>query len=142
MSSPLSADDKTDKPAEKKVEAKKPEAKKPEAKKAEQKKPAPKKPPKKRAAEKKAADKKAAQKKKADMKKPEKKKEEPKKAVSAFPDKALEEAVRREVFEKRYNKQPITKDDVANISRVVGTCLLYTSPSPRDLSTSRMPSSA
>ena len=25
---------------------------------------------------------------------------------------------------------------------VVGTCLLYTSPSPRDLSTSRMPSSA
>ena len=24
----------------------------------------------------------------------------------------------------------------------VGTCLLYTSPSPRDLSTSRMPSSA
>ena len=57
------------------------------------------------------------------MKKPEKKKEEPKKAVSAFPDKALEEAVRREVFEKRYNKQPITKDDVANISRVVGTGL-------------------
>ena len=26
--------------------------------------------------------------------------------------------------------------------RVMGTCLLYTSPSPRDLSTSRMPSSA
>ena len=25
---------------------------------------------------------------------------------------------------------------------IVGTCLLYTSPSPRDLSTSRMPSSA
>ena len=24
----------------------------------------------------------------------------------------------------------------------IGTCLLYTSPSPRDLSTSRMPSSA
>ena len=27
-------------------------------------------------------------------------------------------------------------------SQVSGTCLLYTSPSPRDLSTSRMPSSA
>jgi len=27
-------------------------------------------------------------------------------------------------------------------SDIVGTCLLYTSPSPRDLSTSRMPSSA
>ena len=28
------------------------------------------------------------------------------------------------------------------ISELSGTCLLYTSPSPRDLSTSRMPSSA
>ena len=27
-------------------------------------------------------------------------------------------------------------------SPIIGTCLLYTSPSPRDLSTSRMPSSA
>ena len=33
---------------------------------------------------------------------------------------ALQEAVRSEVFEKRYNKEPITKEDVANISRVVG----------------------
>mgnify|MGYP003314633039 CR=1 FL=1 len=30
----------------------------------------------------------------------------------------------------------------ANYSAGFGTCLLYTSPSPRDLSTSRMPSSA
>ena len=30
----------------------------------------------------------------------------------------------------------------SNISETVLTCLLYTSPSPRDLSTSRMPSSA
>ena len=30
----------------------------------------------------------------------------------------------------------------SDILRVHGTCLLYTSPSPRDLSTSRMPSSA
>ena len=29
-----------------------------------------------------------------------------------------------------------------NISHWIGSCLLYTSPSPRDLSTSRMPSSA
>ena len=35
-------------------------------------------------------------------------------------------------------------DAAKNISRItiVTTCLLYTSPSPRDLSTSRMPSSA
>ena len=32
-------------------------------------------------------------------------------------------------------------DDQIDI-KVGGTCLLYTSPSPRDLSTSRMPSSA
>ncbi|MFN7629014.1 MAG: leucine-rich repeat domain-containing protein, partial [Pirellula sp.] len=37
-----------------------------------------------------------------------------------FPDKALEAAVRREVFEKRYNAEPITADDVKNISQVVG----------------------
>ena len=30
----------------------------------------------------------------------------------------------------------------AIVAGVIGTCLLYTSPSPRDLSTSRMPSSA
>ena len=30
----------------------------------------------------------------------------------------------------------------ASVSALVGACLLYTSPSPRDLSTSRMPSSA
>ncbi|MBM3967731.1 MAG: leucine-rich repeat domain-containing protein, partial [Planctomycetes bacterium] len=37
-----------------------------------------------------------------------------------FPDKALEAAVRREVFEKRYNAEPITAEDVKNISQVVG----------------------
>ena len=30
----------------------------------------------------------------------------------------------------------------ANVKRGINACLLYTSPSPRDLSTSRMPSSA
>ena len=32
--------------------------------------------------------------------------------------------------------------DHVSVRGRVGTCLLYTSPSPRDLSTSRMPSSA
>ena len=36
-----------------------------------------------------------------------------------------------------------TDDDLATvIDTMVGTCLLYTSPSPRDKSSSRMPSSA
>lgn len=35
-----------------------------------------------------------------------------------FPDKALETAVRKEVFAKRYNEEPLTKDDVKNISQV------------------------
>ena len=35
--------------------------------------------------------------------------------------------------------QQIMYEDVENLSKI---CLLYTSPSPRDLSTSRMPSSA
>ncbi|MEQ1826342.1 MAG: leucine-rich repeat domain-containing protein [Pirellula sp.] len=42
------------------------------------------------------------------------------KAQDVFPDKALEAAVRREVFDKRYNTEPITADDVKNISQVVG----------------------
>ena len=33
-------------------------------------------------------------------------------------------------------------DDPEEIKELIRTCLLYTSPSPRDLSTSRMPSSA
>lgn len=41
-------------------------------------------------------------------------------AQELFPDKALEAVVRKEVFEKRYNAEPITVDDVKNISQVVG----------------------
>lgn len=41
-------------------------------------------------------------------------------AQDLFPDKALEASVRREVFEKRYNNEPITVEDVKNISQVVG----------------------
>ena len=36
----------------------------------------------------------------------------------------------------------LTGVTAGNASGLTGTCLLYTSPSPRDLSTSRMPSSA
>jgi internalin A len=39
-------------------------------------------------------------------------------AQDLFPDKALEAAVRKEVFAKRYNEEPLTKDDVKNISQV------------------------
>lgn len=41
-------------------------------------------------------------------------------AQGIFPDKALEAAVRQEVFAKRYNTEPITADDVKNISEVKG----------------------
>ena len=40
-------------------------------------------------------------------------------AQDLFPDKALEAAVRWEVFEKRYNSEPIKAEDVKNISQVV-----------------------
>ena len=36
----------------------------------------------------------------------------------------------------------VTADLLETEVRIINTCLLYTSPSPRDLSTSRMPSSA
>jgi internalin A len=39
---------------------------------------------------------------------------------SIFPDKALEAAVRQEVFSKRHSEEPLTADDVKNISRVIG----------------------
>ena len=39
-------------------------------------------------------------------------------------------------------KSVIKKDIFDGQSKLFNTCLLYTSPSPRDLSTSRMPSSA
>ncbi len=37
-----------------------------------------------------------------------------------FPDKALDRAVRKEVFDKRGNQKPLTLDDLAKVSRVVG----------------------
>lgn len=41
-------------------------------------------------------------------------------AQDLFPDKALEAAVRWEVFEKRFNTEPIKAEDVKNISQVIG----------------------
>lgn len=38
---------------------------------------------------------------------------------SVFPDKKLEAAVRKEVFEKRNNQEPITAEDVKRISQVI-----------------------
>lgn len=49
-----------------------------------------------------------------------KKKPEKEKVQSIFPDKALEEAVRKNVFSKRYNDEPILKEDVEKLSQVVG----------------------
>ena len=45
------------------------------------------------------------------------------------------------LFEEWFNKAKKSEINDPN-AFAVGTCLLYTSPSPRDLSTSRMPSSA
>ena len=50
----------------------------------------------------------------------------------------------REVFEKLHIDQNLKDELVLAIAEAAQNivCLLYTSPSPRDLSTSRMPSSA
>jgi len=37
-----------------------------------------------------------------------------------FPDKSLDRAVRKEVFDKRGNQKPLTLDDLAKVSRLVG----------------------
>ena len=41
-----------------------------------------------------------------------------------------------------YDKDKLKADIIATVKADANRCLLYTSPSPRDLSTSRMPSSA
>ena len=56
-----------------------------------------------------------------DEKKEEAKTEEKKEeVVSIFPDKNLEAVVRRNVFEKRDNDEPLTAKDVENISTIEG----------------------
>ena len=50
-----------------------------------------------------------------------------------------------EVLKRALDKQKLRAQRdalAAEVKRGAGGCLLYTSPSPRDLSTSRMPSSA
>ena len=66
--------------------------------------------------------------------------------------KTLHPKIHAGILNKRSNKShqnEMRKNDFENIDLVIvnfyqfeNTCLLYTSPSPRDLSTSRMPSSA
>ena len=51
--------------------------------------------------------------------------------------KAVDEVIAQETLDYVENLKAIRPDYVVH-----GDCLLYTSPSPRDLSTSRMPSSA
>ncbi len=46
--------------------------------------------------------------------------EEPQKPASVIADPGLEAAVRAEVYEKRHNAEPITVEDLKNISRVIG----------------------
>ena len=41
-----------------------------------------------------------------------------------------------------FTESPHVTDGLEMLHIIAGSCLLYTSPSPRDLSTSRMPSSA
>lgn len=56
-----------------------------------------------------------------DAKPAETKPAEPKPEVkSVFPDKALEDAVRKQVFAKRNNGEPLTADDVKDVSTVTG----------------------
>ena len=49
-----------------------------------------------------------------------------------------EYVIQREIYDSYEFSKLLTGRSISDI----GTCLLYTSPSPRDLSTSRMPSSA
>jgi hypothetical protein len=46
--------------------------------------------------------------------------QEPPAPAPIFPDQALEAVVRAVVFEKRFNQEPLTKEDVAKIPHVIG----------------------
>ena len=61
---------------------------------------------------------------------------------------AREEQVFNQDWRERLNSRitdtgnALTDDEIMELSRTINTCLLYTSPSPRDRQKSRMPSSA
>ena len=64
-----------------------------------------------------------------------------------FVDSSMVERIKEAKYPKSYRvlikcEKFLTDDDINKLRKLVTTCLLYTSPSPRDLSTSRMPSSA
>ena len=59
----------------------------------------------------------------------------------AFDDWRTNDAVKLIIIDAKGERAFCSGGDIAELYDT-GTCLLYTSPSPRDLSTSRMPSSA
>ena len=64
--------------------------------------------------------------------------------ITAVARQLLEVVSQRHGFSLSFEEQPIggSAIDATGEPLPASTCLLYTSPSPRDLSTSRMPSSA
>ena len=64
--------------------------------------------------------------------------EETPKYIYESPDKG------KTVYRREFGKldRELVKENTENQKELNNDCLLYTSPSPRDLSTSRMPSSA
>ena len=65
----------------------------------------------------------------------------PRGGIQAYPN-LIADRIGRERIELSTLATPIDSTTLVLGGRTVKTCLLYTSPSPRDLSTSRMPSSA
>ena len=64
------------------------------------------------------------------------KKKETEKTKKQNPEEVKEDIRQASEFEKKEIFDP------TKVAALIDNCLLYTSPSPRDLSTSRMPSSA
>ena len=111
-------------------------AKKPPAKKTTAKKPATKKPPAKKTTAKKPATKKARSKKTATATKETK----PKEAITNNGTIAVEDEISKSFLD--YAMSVIVSRALPDVKDGLKPCLLYTSPSPRDATLSRMPSSA
>ena len=54
----------------------------------------------------------------------------------------LKEAILQRASVRKFKQLPIKSEELNNFMRGLKSCLLYTSPSPRDVEESRMPSSA